>query len=547
MECTDRNSLCANPKCLFLVHTDASFGGFCCKKCHWCYTTGSGTKKNHGRQCERRDAPVNATRAAPLAPANPIVHKSGPAREATEVVADSGMAYRTGCEMALKPAAAADVRSARIVDGAGQADPLIGQEMKLFGLDDHPYYNGICAVDADAIGHFAKTGCHCPAGESLDTSRLLAAVRGMRDAGLNVILVSQHDLAPVLQSLSCGDTGEDVSGLMCIRAASDDTSIDLLRVARDYLCPFVTNADMLSLETSRRVPPFLRRWLQDVRVQPLPPLPPDLPKLQVIELPGDSGMGRVDGSEQGLVFCLECEKEKMSCGIFPFAMEMADSVASPEQVREDFSGHRVSLVRRALETQGLSQWAEGLFTFVSVVSGRNRGLCAVGCGTNKKARTRAARVALAVAARVPMPLRGVQAAEDPSGDGTFPELVRQAKRLLDSNRSGRPVWEPKQLAPAVHAQDAAMPESELNASFAARKISEGNLNGRIVEALATYNAEGDGYLHILKGDRLKICFERREPGGARDHFRAYVYGAHLDAALGTYPGWFPYDICRIVN
>ena len=50
------------------------------------------------------------------------------------------------------------MRSARIVDGAGQADPLIGQEMELFGLDDHPYYNGICAVDADAIGHFGKTG-----------------------------------------------------------------------------------------------------------------------------------------------------------------------------------------------------------------------------------------------------------------------------------------------------------------------------------------------------------------------------------------------------
>ena len=92
-----------------------------------------------------------------------------------------------------------------------------------------------------------------------------------------------------------------------------------------------------------------------------------------------------------------------------------------------------------------------------------------------------------------------------------------------------------------------MPESELNSSFEARKISEGNLNGRIVEALVTYNAEGDGYLHILKGDRLKICFERREPGGERDRFRAYVYGAHLDAALRTYPGWFPYDICRIVN
>ena len=30
---------------------------------------------------------MNATRAAPLAPANPIVHKSGPARKAIEVVA----------------------------------------------------------------------------------------------------------------------------------------------------------------------------------------------------------------------------------------------------------------------------------------------------------------------------------------------------------------------------------------------------------------------------------------------------------------------------
>lgn len=45
---------CTNPRCQFLVHTDARYGSFCCMKCCWVYDTGSKTKKKHAHDCEAR-------------------------------------------------------------------------------------------------------------------------------------------------------------------------------------------------------------------------------------------------------------------------------------------------------------------------------------------------------------------------------------------------------------------------------------------------------------------------------------------------------------
>ena len=69
---------CANPKCWFLVHEDPSFGGFCCKKCHWVYATSSKTKRRHGIQCAKREAPLRAPRASPQPPDKSLVEAVSP-------------------------------------------------------------------------------------------------------------------------------------------------------------------------------------------------------------------------------------------------------------------------------------------------------------------------------------------------------------------------------------------------------------------------------------------------------------------------------------
>mmetsp|Transcript_18380 Transcript_18380/g.55919 ORF Transcript_18380/g.55919 Transcript_18380/m.55919 type:complete len:531 (-) Transcript_18380:216-1808(-) len=67
----DRSSTCANPSCFFRVHSDPAFGGFCCKKCHWRFASGSKCKKKHGDMCQQRTA-ANANRAPPVPPEQPV-------------------------------------------------------------------------------------------------------------------------------------------------------------------------------------------------------------------------------------------------------------------------------------------------------------------------------------------------------------------------------------------------------------------------------------------------------------------------------------------
>jgi len=68
---TRDNLMCANPHCAYLVHIDAAFGGFCCKKCHWALGRKK-PKSQHGRVCAKKEAQADTPRADPVAPANPI-------------------------------------------------------------------------------------------------------------------------------------------------------------------------------------------------------------------------------------------------------------------------------------------------------------------------------------------------------------------------------------------------------------------------------------------------------------------------------------------
>merc|ERR1712137_213420 len=63
-----RQLRCARPSCWFLIHPDPSFGGFCCKKCHYRHVSGTKGKKKHGARCAQREAPPDTPRAEPAPP-----------------------------------------------------------------------------------------------------------------------------------------------------------------------------------------------------------------------------------------------------------------------------------------------------------------------------------------------------------------------------------------------------------------------------------------------------------------------------------------------
>eukprot|EP00746_Dinoflagellata_sp_MGD_P038400 gnl/MRDRNA2_/MRDRNA2_192393_c0_seq1.p1 gnl/MRDRNA2_/MRDRNA2_192393_c0~~gnl/MRDRNA2_/MRDRNA2_192393_c0_seq1.p1 ORF type:complete len:187 (+),score=28.69 gnl/MRDRNA2_/MRDRNA2_192393_c0_seq1:111-671(+) len=84
---SERASLmCANERCWYLVHTQPSYGGYCCKKCHKIDVCGPGSKKskNHGVNCEQRVAPDGALRAPPVPPQDAIVDVTQEQQEARQ-------------------------------------------------------------------------------------------------------------------------------------------------------------------------------------------------------------------------------------------------------------------------------------------------------------------------------------------------------------------------------------------------------------------------------------------------------------------------------
>lgn len=67
-----RSLKCYNPNCEYLIHRDAEYGGFCCRKCHYKLVEGRKKSQAHGHKCERRPAFGIVQRAPPQAPENPL-------------------------------------------------------------------------------------------------------------------------------------------------------------------------------------------------------------------------------------------------------------------------------------------------------------------------------------------------------------------------------------------------------------------------------------------------------------------------------------------
>ena len=62
--------MCHTPGCRYLVHADISFGGFCCKRCHWQFVQGK--EQLHGGKCQKEEAPPGSLKAPNVEPADPL-------------------------------------------------------------------------------------------------------------------------------------------------------------------------------------------------------------------------------------------------------------------------------------------------------------------------------------------------------------------------------------------------------------------------------------------------------------------------------------------
>ena len=72
-----RDLMCAHPECSLLVHQEAKYGGYCCKRCHWHHWRQATESRKthwlrHGRLCAQQAAPEGALRAQAVPPEEPI-------------------------------------------------------------------------------------------------------------------------------------------------------------------------------------------------------------------------------------------------------------------------------------------------------------------------------------------------------------------------------------------------------------------------------------------------------------------------------------------
>eukprot|EP00928_Gymnodinium_smaydae_P023699 TRINITY_DN19456_c0_g2_i1.p1 TRINITY_DN19456_c0_g2~~TRINITY_DN19456_c0_g2_i1.p1 ORF type:complete len:532 (+),score=109.50 TRINITY_DN19456_c0_g2_i1:41-1597(+) len=483
--------------------------------------------------------------------------------------------------------------------------------------------------------------------------RLRQLVHELQLATLNVLLVSR---SPIDSGFYRADANVPIDGsrVTHMQARWEDPVVDVLFTAREFQCPFVTNADIEGFESSFKVSRKLRSWLQAVRrdltirftpsqqggvlltwpqmlrdrvpavaeraaalrsaawlaegeaaavpasqresaLRPAGPtasplrsgtrVPPP-PPMQTLPSAVSGGGGGADmwgasrdagsansavppmwaiavqngqGTGYSVTLVVECENQAVSSGIFPYSNDLVGYITNcSEQIGEETCGDNVNLVQMALDAHGLGQWSEGLFCVSSVLEGRWKGLRAVGLGSNKKCRGRASKIALAALWRAKSQMSAASGSDDHDLDvdsqGTFQAIVAEARRLLsayapeggaasaanagddESWWRGRSASEFLQGAPngtAGHAS--AAPAAELNIT-----------KGSVVVASSVYRKEGDGYLDMRKGDRIKCLFDNIEIGGPQDHFTSYAFGESLidqDAPSGK-QGWFPLDLVR---
>eukprot|EP00747_Dinoflagellata_sp_TGD_P168688 gnl/TRDRNA2_/TRDRNA2_195667_c0_seq1.p1 gnl/TRDRNA2_/TRDRNA2_195667_c0~~gnl/TRDRNA2_/TRDRNA2_195667_c0_seq1.p1 ORF type:complete len:524 (+),score=101.74 gnl/TRDRNA2_/TRDRNA2_195667_c0_seq1:45-1616(+) len=275
--------------------------------------------------------------------------------------------------------------------------------------------------------------------------------------------------------------------------------------------------------------------------------------------------------------CVLCEEK--SDWLFPHSADLAQWIFSDSEKLDEEEMCLSKPAQDKLKATG-EAWAYDSGTSIRVVGGAHHGLQALGIGSNYQKRRRACRLALAAAARAGGNM--ATPAEDPTHDGEFRKLVQAACQLLgtvpppppaeaavgslrhqppppppplqtfsgENGTGGHEDSPPPPPQRPVPPASPAAPEPPQAVAHEPQATSEGpNLSGKVVEVIATYAAEGNGYLAVMPGDRIEVVHPNCEPGGPTDAFQSYIFGMRIsgpssDRDGADDSGWFPYDVVR---
>lgn len=343
----------------------------------------------------------------------------------------------------------------------------------------------VIAVDADNVG--AETEL---VGNSsilgFNSKRVRRAVASLQQDGLRVILVSRHDLSQSFQDPQNAPI-VDSSRLLHVKAINP-TPVDLVRVAEEYECCFLTLSDTSCLEDDWRLPRRRQTWLRSFRhdlharfewdrgtfraiypeklgsfllAQRLPSgsriqaartidTVGGAPKSRCEEAVGGTtpveyvdlsgATWRADAGEPPLAvlrarapgslcaLCVLCDND--SDPIFQNACYLS-SLVDCSHLRDEENGQDLEELMADLDELVAGPWAGNCDSYLTTRAegGPSAGIWAIGLGGNKKGRKRAARLALAVADKAQFD-RVLKLEAEQEVKSSFMVLVQRARKLI---------------------------------------------------------------------------------------------------------------------
>eukprot|EP00930_Biecheleria_cincta_P079112 TRINITY_DN6681_c0_g1_i1.p1 TRINITY_DN6681_c0_g1~~TRINITY_DN6681_c0_g1_i1.p1 ORF type:complete len:761 (-),score=138.66 TRINITY_DN6681_c0_g1_i1:365-2626(-) len=262
------------------------------------------------------------------------------------------------------------------------------------------------------------------------------------------------------------------------------------------------------------------------------------------------------------VVCIFCQAE--SDPVFQNACTSSDSIAC-EDLRDLQDEACLSAAMAGLEREIGGVWSDYCSSYIScrAVGGRSDGLLAVGVGSRKVARKRAARLALVVAEQVwNVSCSGImhgnsQLFRNQAGDDVMQELVQRATQLM-SAAAAVPSAPSQSSSSSSGGKSKATQQGLVPQPCASAWLEDGGdhnvpkeLKGRIMRAKASHVVGPDsGYLSFNTGDQVRLVYNKIEPPGPHDEYSGYVYGELCRSAYkgsGNASGWLPWDLLEFCD
>ncbi|CAE7696453.1 unnamed protein product [Symbiodinium pilosum] len=453
----------------------------------------------------------------------------------------------------------------------------------------------ICVVDADSVGR-TDEGRRRP----LIIGRILEAITVLQAQGFKIIIVSQEDLSKLRL-----ETSVDESNFMYIKALNG-SDIDTIRAAADFQCYFMTSADVAVSDW--RLPQGKQMWLQQnpemhvkFTFEPsgfLPTFPGSVAASHEEEQNLEREfLGPEDGKIELLPSGWICDSLTPGMAVLPCSAEVSSHpVLAIQGVDEKDSllQQAVSLsqthIYSGTEELELRDWKkikgpwshEHLSSHVVHATGCRNPLWAVGSGSRKQARRRAAHLALVVTYFVSKSAKSATWNVGPKDNRELNCLVARACKLIaharsvsiSSTESQHLLNQPGSSLVELSAESFSSNEQFSNATRwlgnsggvqvqqkpaqsssltqldgnleqqrAARSSRlaqlHGNLKDRFVNAVETsYQQPGSGYLSLKPGDRVQLLYNFVEEG--------CIFGRLLGPTTSAQQqGWLPTHVVSL--